>query len=89
MKKLVNKKEKKLSDKQCYFCECNDYKLLDLHRIVEGQHGGEYTENNTISVCAMCHRKIHVGIIKIDRKYFSSDGKYVLHYWIEDQEFWK
>jgi hypothetical protein len=81
-KKLVNKKIKKLSDKKCYFCSCNIYKLLDVHRIVEGKEGGQYTEHNTVTVCSLCHRNIHSGMIKIDRKYYSTAG-WILHYFDE------
>jgi len=79
---IINKKHKKLFDKQCYFCEESNYALLDVHRIVEGNNGGKYTEHNTVTVCSLCHRKIHAGLIKIDRKYFSTSG-WILHYYDE------
>lgn len=78
-KKIINKKFKKQADKKCYFCNCNIYELLDLHRIVEGENGGTYEELNTITTCALCHRKIHAGFIKVFRKYLSTKG-WVLHY---------
>jgi hypothetical protein len=81
-KKLINKKIKKLIDKKCKFCDCSVYELLDVHRILEGCQGGKYTELNTVTVCSLCHRKIHAGIIKIDRKFFSTAG-WVLHYFDE------
>jgi hypothetical protein len=84
-KKLVNKKLKKLIDKKCYFCPCNNPKLLDIHRIREGKDNGEYVELNTISVCSLCHRKIHCGVIKVDRKYYSTKG-WILHYFDENGE---
>ena len=87
-RKLVNKKHKKLKDGKCYFCDCDNYKLLDLHRCQEGKDGGKYTEFNTITVCTLCHRKIHTDLIKIDRKYFSTSGKWILHYWIDGEEKW-
>lgn len=83
-KRLVNKIEKKLFDKKCYFCSCDQYELLDVHRIVEGCEGGEYTAYNTVTVCSNCHRKIHAGFIRIDRKYFTSNGVWVLHYFDEE-----
>lgn len=86
--KRIDKKIKKLSDKKCYFCPCDNYELLDVHRIEEGKDGGKYIENNSISVCVLCHRKIHRGFIKIDRKYFSSNGSHVLHYWMDGEEYW-
>jgi hypothetical protein len=84
-RKLINKKIKKLVDKKCYFCDCNTYELLDVHRILEG---GEYSELNTITVCSLCHRKIHAKIIKVDRKYYSTSG-WILHYFDEQKiEHW-
>lgn len=85
-KRLIDKKVKKLSDGKCFFCDCNNYDLLDNHRIIEG---GEYSDFNTLTVCALCHRKIHARIIIIDRKYQSTKGKFVLHYWIDGKEFWE
>lgn len=69
-------------EKKCKFCSSSDYCLLDVHRILEGKNGGEYTETNTIVCCVSCHRKIHAGKIKIDRKYPSTAG-WVLHYFDE------
>lgn len=81
--KLINKKHKKLIDRKCAFCDCDRYELLDVHRIVPGEQGGKYTEYNTLSLCASCHRKVHAEIIKILGKHFSSSGRYLVHY-IED-----
>lgn len=77
---LINKVVAKTVAGKCYFCPCDIYDLLDVHRIVEGSQGGKYTDFNTITVCSLCHRKIHSGIIKIFRKYFSTTGRWVLHY---------
>ncbi len=85
----MDKKAKKKADKQCYFCGNDDYSLLDLHRIIEGKDGGEYNHYNTIVCCCLCHRKIHAGSIKIDRKYYSTKGRWVLHYWIGEEEYWE
>lgn len=79
-KKVINKSYKKHIDKKCYFCNCDKYELLDVHRILEGCNGGQYTENNTITVCCLCHRKIHAGLIKVYRKYLNSKGILILHY---------
>lgn len=89
VKKLINKKAKKKTEGQCFFCEEDDYAVLDCHRIVEGADGGEYTDFNTVVVCANCHRRIHDEQIVIDRKYFSTSGQYVLHYWEDGEEFWR
>jgi len=77
----------KLYEKKCYFCGENEYKLLDCHRVYEGEDGGTYHPLNTVVTCALCHRKIHAGIIKIDRKYLSTGGL-VLHYFINGKEYW-
>ncbi len=82
------KKTKKLFDKKCYFCEENRIELLDSHRIQYGCNGGKYNSFNILTVCVLHHRLIHSDKIKIDRKYYSTSGKWVLHYWIEGIEFW-
>lgn len=87
-KTLINKIIKKKSDGKCYFCPCDNYDLLDVHRIVEGADGGKYTDANTVTLCSLCHRKVHAGIIKIDRKYPTTAGRPVLHYWIDGKEYW-
>lgn len=89
MKKLSKKQIKKRCDKKCYFCDCETYELLDVHRIIEGKNGGKYTEWNMCTTCCMCHRKIHSNIIKILGKYYSTKG-YVIHYIDENGvEHWK
>lgn len=88
MKRKVDKKAKKHFDKKCFFCDEDNYDLLDVHRIIPGEDGGEYTEFNSLTVCANHHRLIHSGKIKIDRKYYSTKGN-ILHYWIDDVEYWK
>ena len=87
-KRLIDKKATKHSAKKCYFCEEDDYALLDCHRIIEGANGGEYTDFNTVVVCSNCHRRVHDGQIAIDRKYFSTTGGWVLHYFKDGEEFW-
>lgn len=88
-KKLVNKISLKKHEGKCHFCSVDDYALLDVHRIVPGEDGGEYTDHNTVVCCANCHRKIHDGQIKIDRKYRSSSGQWILHFYESDEEKWK
>jgi len=78
--KLIDKKLKKKVDGKCYFCPCNDYDLLDVHRIVEGKNGGKYNDWNTVCACTSCHRKIHAGKIKITGKFRSTAGSTVLIY---------
>jgi len=84
-KKLVNKAIKKKTDKRCKFCGADDYCTLDVHRIVPGERGGEYTPLNTVTCCSNCHRKAHEGKIRIDRMYFSTMG-WILHYFDESGE---
>jgi hypothetical protein len=85
----VNKKVRKKVEGRCYFCTCDDYALLDVHRIVPGEEGGQYTDYNTVVVCSNCHRRCHSGSIKILGKHFSSSGKYVLNYIEDGVERWK
>lgn len=58
----------------CFFCGEDDYALLDVHRIIEGANGGEYTEANSLVVCSNCHRKVHDGQIRIAGKFKSTKG---------------
>jgi hypothetical protein len=87
---MTSKKQiKKKLDKHCYFCKENDYSLLDSHRIVPGQKGGKYTDFNTLTVCANCHRKCHSGRIEILGRYPSTAGRWVLHFKEDNCEKWK
>jgi len=86
--KLINKQNKKRHEGKCHFCSENDYDLLDVHRITEGKDGGKYTDHNTVTACACCHRKIHSGRIVIDRWYQSTGGR-VLHYTEDGEEKWQ
>ena len=88
MARLINKKVKKLTEGKCYFCDVDDYAQLNVHRIVYGEDGGEYTDHNSLVVCANCHARIHDEQIVIDRKYNSTSGKTVLHYWENGEEKW-
>jgi len=82
---LSKKKLKKLIEKKCYFCDCDNLALLDIHRIKPGRQGGKYSEKNTVVVCANCHRKCHADEIKILGRYYSTAG-YVLHCIIGGEE---
>jgi hypothetical protein len=88
VKKTINKVAKKKIDKCCQLCGETNYSLLDVHRIIPGKHKGKYTEHNSLTTCCSCHRKIHAGQIVIDRKYFSTSGKWVVHFWENNQEKW-
>lgn len=81
-KRLLNKKAAKNYHGRCQFCGEDRQELLDAHRIVPGEEGGVYSDPNTVVACANCHRLTHAGVIRIDRKYFSTQG-WLLHYWDE------
>lgn len=90
MKKISKKQLFKKFDRCCYFCGESDYNLLDSHRIKEGNKGGKYERHNCVTACALCHRKIHAGNIKIIGRHYSTTGKYILHYIDEEgEEKWK
>jgi hypothetical protein len=76
---------RKLFDKKCFFCGIDDYKLLDAHRIIEGQNGGTYSWPNTLTTCTLCHRKVHTGRIKVLGVHPGTKGWYV-HYIDENGE---
>lgn len=79
-KKLSKKQLQKRCDKKCHFCDVSEYELLDVHRLIPGADGGKYKKGNMVVACALCHRKIHAGMIKILGRYFSSKGIYVINY---------
>ena len=76
-------------DKECYFCGPTDYALLDAHRIKPGEEGGKYTRKNVLTICTLCHRKIHSGIIKILGRYNTTAGRDIVHYLENGEEKWK
>lgn len=87
-KKRYSKKTiRKLVAKRCFFCPENDPDVLDAHRILPGEDGGQYLEHNILVVCANCHRRCHSGAIRLDRKYPSTKGP-VLHFWADGVEHW-
>lgn len=89
-KKYSKKKIKKLMDKECFFCGCDTYELLDVHRIIEGKDGGTYNWWNMLTTCTLCHRKCHVGIIKILGKHPSAGQNiWTLHYIEDGEEKWR
>jgi 5-methylcytosine-specific restriction endonuclease McrA len=71
----INKKEFKQVAGKCRICERPGSELLDVHRIVPGEDGGKYTQNNSVAICMICHGKIHrTKEIVIDRYYPSTAG---------------
>jgi 5-methylcytosine-specific restriction endonuclease McrA len=76
--KNIDKKQLKKTAGKCRICGEPEYAVLDVHRIVPGQVGGKYKENNSVVLCANCHRRVHAtGEIEIDR-YYPSTGGYLL-----------
>lgn len=87
--KLIDKVVTKKAAGECYFCGVADYDVLECHRIIPGEDGGKYQHDNVVVACGNCHSRVHAGQIVIDRKYLSSNGKSVLHYWENGIEHWK
>lgn len=69
---------RKLYDGQCFFCEEDNYALLDAHRIHPGRDGGKYVWLNVLTVCSCCHRLIESGQIEVLGRFLSTSGDYVL-----------
>ena len=88
MRKTINKIAKKQTEGKCQLCGESDYAVLDCHRIVPGEDGGEYSDFNTVVLCSNCHRKVHDGQIVMDRKYQTLEGRWVLRYTVGDEEKW-
>ncbi len=83
-KRYTRQQVKKHIDGECFVCKENKYELLDAHRIIEG---GTYDYRNVVILCASCHRRVHCGEIKFDKKYNSTNGL-LLHWWLSDREYW-
>lgn len=79
-KKLINKKVYKLSQGKCKICGEKAYILLDVHRLFPKEG---YVLGNVVSLCSLCHRKVHGKMIKIDKWYESTSGK-ILHWFDEN-----
>lgn len=69
---MTKKQTFKYQDKECFFCGTKE--TLDAHRLIPGKEGGKYTRWNTITTCCNCHRKCHLGIIKVIGKYQTTAG---------------
>lgn len=85
-KRIIDKSIYKLAEGQCRICGETDSAVLDVHRIIPGANGGEYTKENSTCVCCKCHRKIHDGQIIIDRYYQSTNGRRLLHLYDNGEE---
>lgn len=89
LKRLIDKKITKLVERECFFCGNDEYCVLDCHRIVSEEEGGKYIASNVVVCCACCHRRVHGGQIVIDRKYPTTAGRPVLHFWENGEEKWE
>lgn len=64
---------------KCAFCDESAYECLEAHRIVPGCQGGKYKHReNLVVLCANHHSKVHLGTLRIHRRYDSTGGP-VLH----------
>ena len=72
----MHKKAFKMNYHKCSICDLDEYELLDVHRIKEGE---EYSFQNCICLCCNCHRKHHTGLIQIFSKNYSTSG-FILNY---------
>lgn len=71
---MVNKRNLKKYASQCFLCDVKEYSLLDVHRIIAGEHGGTYDLSNCLILCSNCHRSVHSKKIEIIKKH-KSHGK--------------
>ena len=60
-------REKFRALKKGYCSLCGWKGPCDIHRIVEGYKGGQYTEGNVVEICPNCHRLEHQGLIKLTK----------------------
>lgn len=56
--------------------------IIEIHHLIERNDGGTNTPENLIPICSNCHSKVHEGLIKLDKWYFSTRG-WIFHYWDE------
>lgn len=62
----------------CQICGAKNTRL-EVHHIVYRSHGGTDDENNLITLCESCHKKIHAGEIKVSLKAKKSRLKEATH----------
>lgn len=66
-----NKRQKKqhkilhIPNNKCSICKWVG--PCDRHRIIYGQYGGEYKEENLLILCPNCHRLLHLGRLVIEK----------------------
>ena len=76
----MNKIAYKKREGHCQLCDLDDERMLEVHRILPGCEGGKYTEENSVCLCRLCHRREHLGDTKIDRWCYTSNGNRVLKF---------
>lgn len=69
----------------CRFCGETTESVLDEHHIIFQSKGGLDIPGNRVFACSNCHRKVHAGLIVIDRWYSTTSGDR-LHCWLEGRE---
>lgn len=64
-----------------YTCQCCGKKncRLEVHHIIFRSNGGSDDERNLITLCEDCHKKVHDGIIILDKKPKKMNLKYATH----------
>jgi predicted restriction endonuclease len=70
-------KAKKKFTGRCLLCGEADQSLLDSHRVLPGEQGGQYRWENVMPLCSNCHRRVHAGAVKVKGRYLSTGG-----YWL-------
>lgn len=76
---MSKKSQWKKQYKKCAICDCDNYDILDTHRLDPGKDGGKYTKSNIIILCANDHRRCHSGELEILRKYKSTIGEVIIY----------
>lgn len=64
-----------------YTCQCCGKKncRLEVHHIIFRSNGGSDDERNLTTLCEDCHKKVHRGIIILDKKPKKMNLKYATH----------
>ena len=72
----------------CIFCT-NGY--TDVHHVIPRSRGGRNVPHNLISVCRMCHMRLHneVRISSLDKDEMELRMvQYISDYYADDEDFW-
>lgn len=57
-------RDRRNPDSECKFCFFDDKDVLHVHHIIPRSQGGDDSEENTITLCANCHAKVHRLILR-------------------------